>query len=582
MLKKIVTGLALFSCLCLLTGCGQNTTEISDTGLGSTRQAETENAPDSPRKEQNDTEMDITITEYVDAMSPGWNLGNSLDATGGETSWGNPAITRELISAVRESGYNSIRVPVTWDKYIDGEYNIDPLYMQRVREVVDWCLDEGFYVMINLHHDSWNWINTYDKDKTVMDKFTSVWTQIAEEFKDHSLRLMFESINEPYFDSGDEQTMLDEMNIKFVETIRASGGKNGRRPLVLPALNTSAETDKCSALMNMIRQLGDPNIIATVHYYAPWTFSVNIAGSYKFDDSVAMEIKNAFDICYDELVSKGVPVVVGEYGVLGTVETGEYYKYINYLNEVTRGRCITLMKWDNGGGFDRRSYKWRDEYEQALTISCTVSTSSYTEQDMLFVTDETSDITQQLYLNGNSLTAVKCGDFLLAEGSDYTADDVSVTFRGDFLKRFAEGDYGKKAEITLSFSEGTDWHIAVYHSADALYGTISSRTQGMRIPVQFNGNIVTTLEAVDPETGAGVGPHDWTTYKEFNYAFTVNYESGFITPTKEFKKEFKGDSVLFRIHYADGKVDEYIMDIADGIVSGTPQGAEPTFEVSDI
>ena len=207
-----------------------------------------------------------------------------------------------------------------------------------------------------------------------------------------------------------------------------------------------------------------------------------------------------------------------------------------------------LMKWDNGGGFDRRSYKWRDEYEQALTISCTVSTSSYTEQDMLFV----------------------------------TADDVSVTFRGDFLKRFAEGDYGKKAEITLSFSEGTDWHIAVYHSADALYGTISSRTQGMRIPVQFNGNIVTTLEAVDPETGAGVGPHDWTTYKEFNYTFTVNYESGFITPTKEFKKEFKGDSVLFRIHYADGKVDEYIMDIADGIVSGTPQGAEPTFEVSDI
>lgn len=576
-MKKMKVTLALLLSMCMMAGCGQN--EVSAPSNKSISLSESSSSPTESEPEK--VNKDFSIMEYVDAMSPGWNLGNSLDATGGETSWGNPAITKELISAIKASGYNSIRVPVTWNIYIDEEYNIDPTYMSRVKEVVDWCLEEDLYVMINLHHDSWEWISSYNKDKTVIDKFNSVWTQISEAFKDYDMRLMFESVNEPYFDGGDQQAMLDELNVSFFNIVRNSGGNNDSRPLVIPALATSAETKNCSDLMNTISGLNDPHIIATVHYYAPWTFSVNIAGSYKFDESIAKEIKTAFDVCYDELVSKGVPVVVGEYGVLGTVEAGEYYKYINCLNEVTRGRGMTLMKWDNGGGFDRYGLKWRDEYEQALIIACADSDSSYTERDMLFVTDTPADITHQLYLNGNSLKEISADETVLTPEKDYTLTDNSVTFSGDFLGRFAQGDYGKKAVLTLSFSDGADWHIAVYYSALPEYGALTARAQSMRIPVKFNGNIVTALEAVDPESGGGVGPHDWTTFKEFNYAFTVNYESGFITPTKEFKKEFSGDSVLFRIHYANETVEEYLMNIKDGVIVGAPVDREATYKVSD-
>lgn len=556
-------------------GCGQN--EASQSQQETSVSTDGIMASETESVTQEEYKMEISITEYVDNMSPGWNLGNSLDATGGETSWGNPKITRELITAVKESGYNSIRVPVTWDMYISDDYTVSAEYIARVKEVVDWCLEEDLYVMINLHHDSWNWINTYDKDKTVKDKFVNVWTQIAYEFRNYDMRLMFESINEPYFDSGDEQAMLDELNIAFVETVRSSGGSNSERPLVLPALYTSAETKHCSALMNTIEAINDPYIIATVHYYAPWTFSVNIAGSHKFDDSVAAEIKTAFDICYDELVSKGVPVVVGEYGVLGSVHSGEYYKYIEYLYSVTNGRGITLMKWDNGGGLNRLTYKWRDEYDQEMTIACAASRSSYTEQNMIFVTDEAADITQQLSLNGNTLVEIKCADAVLNSESDYTVAEDKITFSGDYLKRFAEGEYGEKAELTMVFSDGADWHISIYYSTLPEYGTLDAGRKGLSIPVRFNGNVVATLEAIDPATGEGIGPHNWTTYKEFNYAFTVNYESGYITLTNEFKKEISNGDILFRIHYVNGSADEYLVTVSDDGVVGAPVTREATF-----
>lgn len=140
----------LLTCLCMLTSCGQNEADNIHGSADGLNQITSRNEHSEGREEP----KELSISEYVDAMSPGWNLGNSLDATDGETSWGNPSIKKELISAIKESGYNSIRVPLIWNKYIDKDNNIDRIYMNRVKEVVDWCLEEDFYVMINLHHDS--------------------------------------------------------------------------------------------------------------------------------------------------------------------------------------------------------------------------------------------------------------------------------------------------------------------------------------------------------------------------------------------------------------------------------------------
>src|SRR5690606_33091529 len=120
----------------------------------------------------------------VEAMQPGWNLGNSLDAVGAdETAWGNPRITKELIQNIAAQGYKSIRIPVTWDSHIGAapNYQIEAAYLNRVQEVVQWALDANLYVMINVHHDSWLWISKMESQHDqVLARYNAIWRQIAD------------------------------------------------------------------------------------------------------------------------------------------------------------------------------------------------------------------------------------------------------------------------------------------------------------------------------------------------------------------------------------------------------------------
>ena len=185
----------------------------------------------------------------VAAMQPGWNLGNSFDAVGAdETAWGNPRVTEPFLNNIRAQGFNSIRIPVTWSNHHGAAptYTIDSAWLNRVREVVNWALADGFYVMINIHHDSWQWINTMPTDRTnVLNRYNALWTQIATAFRDSPAKLVFESVNEPQFtgSSGDAQNaqLLNELNTSFHRIVRASGGNNATRLLVLPTLHTSSE-----------------------------------------------------------------------------------------------------------------------------------------------------------------------------------------------------------------------------------------------------------------------------------------------------------------------------------------------------
>lgn len=214
---------------------------------------------------------------YVDAMQPGWNLGNSLDSVGSdETAWGNPRITKALIDQIAAQGYKSIRIPVTWNNQIGSapNYTVNASYMNRVQEVVDWALDANLYVMINVHHDSWLWISHMENNRNeVVAKYNAVWTQIANRFKNHSSKLMFESVNEPRFSDGGTTSetkafqMLDELNVSFHRIVRSSGAQNAVRPLVLSTLEASPTQTRMNELYNTMTKLNDSNLIATVHYY---------------------------------------------------------------------------------------------------------------------------------------------------------------------------------------------------------------------------------------------------------------------------------------------------------------------------
>jgi aryl-phospho-beta-D-glucosidase BglC (GH1 family) len=267
---------------------------------------------------------------YVSAMQPGWNLGNTLDAFdpndptgGGETSWGNPVVTQAFIQQIAAQGFKSIRIPITWNYRMGGapNYAIDPAFMDRVQQVVDWSLQAGLYVMINVHHDAWMWISSMPTDhNAVMARYNAVWTQIADRFKNHSDKLMFESINEPEFSNVDITTLLallNELNTSFVHLVRASGGGNAVRPLVLPTLYCNHEQVRVDSLASTLAALNDPNLIVTVHYYGLWHFSVNIAGYTTFNAEAKNDIDTMVNNVYNTFVSKGIPVVIGELGILG-------------------------------------------------------------------------------------------------------------------------------------------------------------------------------------------------------------------------------------------------------------------------
>ncbi|ADL52313.1 cellulase family glycosylhydrolase [Clostridium cellulovorans] len=510
---------------------------------------------------------------YVDAMQPGWNLGNSFDSfdTGGdkgEQSWGNPVVTKELIHTIKAQGFKSIRIPFTSVMRTGAapDYKIDPTFLARYAEVVQWALDEGFYVMVNIHHDSWNWaarINT-EPGNEYMAQYKALWVQLADYFKDYPDQVCFESLNEPQFwvDGAPNQIkILEAVNNEFYNVVRNSGGNNAKRMLVLPTLNTNDSDDKCESLYNTITAFNDPNIIATFHYYGFWPFSTNIAGTTTMNDTVVTELNNAFDRMYNHFTANGIGVVCGEYGLLGfdktadTIEPGELLKYMEYINYYAKAKGITLMLWDNGNVIDRYKYEWHNKALGNMIKTSWNTRSSYTDSDRIFVKaqDKDNDVLMKLTLNGNTLKSIYNGNTELTLNKDYTLVDNTVTLKGDYIKNLITESLGINATLTFKFSSGEEWNVYLTHYATPLLSAGQGTAAGFDIPVQFNGSKLSTLEALNAD-GSGAGPQNWTTYKEYNYAFKVDYDNNKVTITDKFFKEAKDGEITLKYHFQSGEV----------------------------
>jgi endoglucanase len=529
----------------------------------------------------------LSAEAVVAAMQPGWNLGNTFDAVGpDETAWGNPRVTRELLDELRDQGFRSLRMPVTWDGHIGPapDYTIDPAWLARVQEVVGWALDEGFYVMLNMHHDSWLWIERMPTEHdTVLARYRAVWTQVAAAFQDAPRRLLFESVNEPRFagSSGDAESMalLDELNLAFHQIVRDSGGTNATRMLVLPSLFTSIDNQVwVDGLVNTITALDDPNLIATFHFYGFWPFSVNVAGFTRFDATVQQDLIDRFDRAYNSLVTAGIPVILGEYGLLGfdvhtgTVEQGEKLKFFEFLGFHARHRQITTMLWDNGQHFGRTSFEWRDPalYRQ-IRSSWTVR-SGTASTDLLFVERATgaADITVTLNLNGNRFTGLFQGNRRLVAGRHYTVSGDQLTLPAALLARLTEGgDLGVNAQLTARFSRGAPWTFNVVSFDRPALAAATGTTSAFAIPATFNGDQLATMEARYAD-GTNAGPHNWTSFKEFGRHFSPEYDNGVITLTSTFFNEVNDNApVTLTFHFWSGEVLSYTVTRSGTAVTGT-------------
>ncbi|PWK85581.1 aryl-phospho-beta-D-glucosidase BglC (GH1 family) [Lentzea atacamensis] len=525
-----------------------------------------------------------TAMEHTAAMQPGWNLGNTLDATGpDETSWGNPRVTEALLDNVKAQGFKSVRIPVTWSAHLAPDGTIEAEYLARVKEVVRWALARDLYIMLNIHHDSWLWMSKMPTEHdSVLNRFNKMWTQLAGAFTEFGPKLTFESWNEPQFAGStgkpQEIALNAELNASFHDIVRRSGGNNATRLLVLPTLHTSSEQQYIDPLVEQIRGLNDPNLIATVHSYGYWPFSVNVAGGMRYDATAQQFDTDSFDRVHNSFIARGIPVILGEYGLLGfdrhtgTVEQGEKLKFFEYVGHYARAKKITTMLWDNGQHFDRTMFQWKDPelYAHIKSSWTTRSGTAYTDQVFNAKQSPISAKTIKLNLNGTSFSGLYNGNIALTRGRDYTIDGDQLTLTAAALTRLSGSrTYGVNAVLTARFSQGVPWRFYVITYDTPVLSNVTGTTDKFEIPTNFRGDQLAMLEA-KYDDGTFAGPHDWTAFKEFDKAFAPNYTDRLTALKAEFFTNVKdGQRVTLTFHYWSGAKVDYYISKSGSAVTGT-------------
>lgn len=329
----------------------------------------------------------------VAAMGTGWNLGNTLDAnsydwksttpgwivqsTSGktsdwETAWGQPVTEPKLLTMFANAGFGAIRVPVTWAEHIDEDGIVDQAWMDRVEEVVKYVVNNGMYCILNVHHDTGEigWLHcdkaTYTK---VSKKFYSLWTQIATRFAGYGEKLIFESFNEMLDGNNRWNTTtsecysyIDKYNQDFVRAVRATGGNNGCRNLVVNTYAASTAPDAMSAF-TIPEDSVEGHLIAEVHSYAPYRFAFEMENPADqltvFDSNCEKEVKS---IIYDIdrcLIKRGIPVILGEYGATSKVGEKEMAKQAACYVSTAKKYGIACFYWMAlSDGADRAKPAW--------------------------------------------------------------------------------------------------------------------------------------------------------------------------------------------------------------------------------
>ncbi|WP_051204662.1 glycoside hydrolase family 5 protein [Butyrivibrio sp. VCD2006] len=327
---------------------------------------DSDTAEDSAENTEESEDGDVATTpawEIVNDMTIGWNLGNTLDAhdvnikmsdppSKQETCWGNPETTQEMIDAVLDLGFNTIRVPITWKAHIDEEGNIDPAWMDRVQEVVDYVYGRGAYCIINVHHEDWNY-PYYDNQEKASQLLSAIWTQVSERFKDYDSHLIFELQNEPRkvgtdveWNGGDKEgkEVVNAVNMAGYEAIRAAGGNNEKRLIMFPGYAASSQT-------NCIRAIelpeNDDCVAVSVHAYTPYEFALESPGRSTYDNDHGDLDRLLQDI--ERIVFfKNVPVIIGEFGAVNKDNEAERVAWVTDYLRKARAKNIPCVWWDNG------------------------------------------------------------------------------------------------------------------------------------------------------------------------------------------------------------------------------------------
>lgn len=317
-----------------------------------------------------------TAFSAAENMTVGWNLGNALDSCGEwiglytegkpqnyETAWGNPVTAKELITAVKNAGFNTVRVPVTWAEHIDADGNINAEWLDRVQQVVDYVISQDMYCVLNVHHDAGadGWLEASEECyKNSSKKFAGLWKNIASRFKGYGEKLIFESFNEildsknSWTDSQDSGAYkaVNDFNQLFVDTVRATGGNNSERNLMVQVYSASC-SEKTLGEFVLPRDSAENHLMIQVHNYDPQGFTATDATWTTMTDTWGSSAeKQYFDRLFDRLESfakkQGAPLVVGEFGANYKGNEPSRQLYAEYFVTAASKHGIKCFWWDTG------------------------------------------------------------------------------------------------------------------------------------------------------------------------------------------------------------------------------------------
>ena len=334
-----------------------------------------------------------TAQQVASNIKVGWNLGNTLEAICGETVWGNPTTTQKLIDSVKAAGYDAVRLPCAWDCHTTNGV-INAAWIARVKEVVNYCINDSLYVIINIHWDG-GWLEnnvTTSAQEAVNAKQKNYWTQIANYFKDYDEHLLFASANEPNVDNASQMSVLLSYHQTFIDAVRATGGNNSSRTLIIQGPST--DVDKTNNLMNTMPTDSIANrLIVEVHYYTPWQFcgltedaswgkmfyywgkdyhsTTDVTRNATWGEE--SDLDHLLGLMKTKFVDNGIPVIIGEYGAVKRTLTGDSDQelhlasrrhFFNYLTESAVNKGMISFFWDTGpsqGIFNRNTGEVVDE-----------------------------------------------------------------------------------------------------------------------------------------------------------------------------------------------------------------------------
>jgi endoglucanase len=325
--------------------------------------------------------MSSNAVQLASKIKVGWNIGNTMEAIGGETAWGNPRVSKELIDLVKKNGFNAVRIPCSWSQHLADESSakIKTDWLNRVKEVVQYCVDRDLYVLINIHWDG-GWLEnncTVARQIENNARQKAFWQQIATHLRDFDEHLIFAGTNEPNVENAEQMAVLNSYLQTFVEAVRATGGKNSYRVLVVQGPSTDIE--KTNKLMLSLPKDKIPNrMMVEVHYYTPWNFcgmtkDENWGKMFYYwgkpNHSSTDSARNAtwgeeetvdqhFKLMKTQFVDKGIPVVLGEFGAiprrnlkgeaLARSEASRAY-YLKYVTRQALANGLLPFYWDSGG-----------------------------------------------------------------------------------------------------------------------------------------------------------------------------------------------------------------------------------------